>query len=89
MAPATGKAMMQRFFEKNNDLPRMTLFSLRYSFGTACFDADVDPAKIKSWMGHKELSTTMRYAKPRLKDLKNASVAIDLRFKNGFNTDCI
>lgn len=89
MAPATGKAMMQRFFDKNSDLPRMTLFSLRHSFGTACFDAEMDPAKIKTWMGHKELSTTMRYARPKLKDLKNASEAIDLRLKNGRKIDCI
>lgn len=83
MAPTTGKAIMQRFFGKNSDLPRMTLFSLRHSFGTACFDADIDPAKIKAWMGHRELSTTMRYAKPKLKDLKKASNDIDMYFKNG------
>lgn len=81
MAPATGKAMMQRFFDKNSDLPRMTLFSLRHSFGTACFDAEMDPAKIKEWMGHEELSTTMRYAKPKLKDLMKESNNIDLHFK--------
>lgn len=88
MAPATGKAMMQRFFAKNPDLPRVTLFSLRHSFGTACFDAGMDPATVKAWMGHTELSTTMRYAKPKLHNLMTASNAIDACFEDE-ESDCI
>lgn len=81
MPPSSGKAMMQRFFEANDDLPRITLFSLRHSFGTACFDAGVDPAKVKVWMGHEDITTTLGYAKPKLHDLQSEAREIDMHFR--------
>lgn len=82
MDPTSAKSMMKRFFAKNKDLPRMTLFSLRHSFGTACINAGIPPAKVSAWMGHEDISTTInRYVKPKLNDLREEVNKIDMYFK--------
>lgn len=37
-------------------------YSMRHSFGTFLFDRGVNPDKVRRWMGHKSLKTTLLYA---------------------------
>jgi integrase len=34
---------------------------LRHTFGTTCAASGIDLLKIKAWMGHANIETTMRY----------------------------
>lgn len=37
-------------------------YSMRHSFGTILFDRGANPDKVRRWMGHKSLKTTLQYA---------------------------
>jgi len=44
--------------EKDNPI---VFHDLRHTFGTACAAKGIDLMKIKAWMGHADIPTTMRY----------------------------
>lgn len=76
MNPTTLKTHFQRIFQTGNTfddgepLPKLTAFSCRHSFGTACANAKVDLTKLAAWMGHADTKTTMQYyIKQKLKNL--------------------
>ncbi|MFC1526910.1 tyrosine-type recombinase/integrase [Candidatus Latescibacterota bacterium] len=41
---------------------RVTLHQFRHSFCSHCFMKGTDPHTIQQWMGHRQITTTMRYA---------------------------
>lgn len=65
-------------FDDGRPLPRITPFSLRHSFATACVNADIDVTKLFPWMGHADMHTTQQYyVKQKLKDLNKDAELID------------
>jgi integrase len=67
--PATGKALdhskLSRRYRaalKAAGLRHLRFHDLRHSYGTRLAAAGVDLVKIKTWMGHKDINTTMIYA---------------------------
>lgn len=65
-------------FDDGTPLPRLTAFSTRHSFATACVDAGVDIEKLAKWMGHSDISTTRRYyIKYKLQNLTADAEMID------------
>jgi integrase len=67
---ATGDRIRDHFYEaldaaglgylREQDEP-MVFHDLRHTFGTLCATAGIDLLKIKQWMGHADIQTTMRY----------------------------
>lgn len=65
-------------YDDGTPLPRLTQFSMRHSFGTACINAGIEVARLAKWMGHCDTSTTYnRYVKPKLADLSGDAGIID------------
>jgi integrase len=67
--PNTGHALdhsaLSRCFRaalKAAKLPAIRFHDLRHSYGTRLAAAGVDLVKIKTWMGHEDIGTTMIYA---------------------------
>lgn len=89
MKPATLKRHFQRMFQSGRTfddgrpLPKITAFSTRHSFGTACANAGVELTKLCSWMGHVDSSVTKKYyIKQKLKNLyTDAELINDLQRK--------
>lgn len=72
--PAARKAVWRVFdsgtFDDGRPLPKITPFSMRHSFATACAQAGVPDYKLQAWMGHRDISTTKQYyIKTKIKDL--------------------
>lgn len=77
LSPNTAGKMLRRWLIANN-LPLVTMQSLRHSFASACIDAGIDIAKVSAWLGHTNITTTYnRYVKTRKKDLDSAVSAIN------------
>lgn len=65
-------------FDDGTLVPRMTIFSMRHSFGTACIAAGIDVKIVSTWMGHVDVTTTYnRYVKPKLETLQMNASEID------------
>lgn len=79
MNPRSGDSMLKLFIDKHGEkVPRVTLFSLRHSFATACIRNGIDVATVSKWLGHADVSTTHnRYVKPLLSDLHKDVSIID------------
>lgn len=84
MSPYTARDRMAAVFgrgaiyDDGEPVPRLTLHSMRHSFGTACIDAGIEVARVSKWMGHVDTSTTYnRYVKPKLADLEAEALTID------------
>lgn len=81
VAPATAKRWLQKFYDANESVKRVTMASMRHSFATACIKAGIDVAVVSKWLGHKDVSTTYnRYVRPLLTDLQDAVSVIDAAF---------
>lgn len=81
MDPTSGADMLKRFLAKHTELPRLTIYSLRHSFATACINAGIEVSVVSAWLGHREVSTTYnRYVKPLLKDMRREISVIDAAF---------
>lgn len=81
MSPSTAKKHFQQFYDAHLDIPRVTMYTMRHSFATACISAKIDVAKVSKWLGHKEVSTTYnRYVRPLLQDLQDEVSTIDAAF---------
>ena len=63
MKPSLASSRIKDYFEKHPELPRVTLFTCRHSFITACFRENINPATIQAWAGHERMTTTMGYVK--------------------------
>lgn len=79
--PAARKAVGRVFdsgtFDDGRQLPKITPFSLRHSFATACANAGIPDYKLQSWMGHRDISTTKQYyVKTKIKDLTEDAALI-------------
>ena len=61
----TSVKMLQEHIPTLKKLPRghtgRGWHALRHTFATRCVKADIDIVKIKDWMGHKQLDTTLQY----------------------------
>jgi integrase len=61
------------------ELASWTEHDQRRTFATRCADADVNPMKLQSWMGHKDIKTTMTfYVKTRRKESRAALLRLDI-----------
>lgn len=79
--PAARKAVGRVFdsgtFDDGRPLPKITPFSMRHSFATACAQAGVPDYKLQAWMGHRDISTTKQYyIKTKIKDLTEDAALI-------------
>lgn len=79
MNPHTATNRMRKLvsgcYEDGTPLPRITLYTMRHSFATACVAADIEIAKLSKWLGHCNVSTTYNmYVRPRLSDLQEGAV---------------
>lgn len=79
--PAARKAVGRVFdsgtFDDGRPLPKITPFSMRHSFATACAQAGIPDYKLQSWMGHRDISTTKQYyIKTKIKDLTEDAALI-------------
>lgn len=82
-SPATAKRWLQKFYSEHPDIPRVTMHSMRHSFGTSCIKAGIDVKLVSEWMGHTDVSTTYnRYVKPLLEDLQAEVCTIDRAFSS-------
>lgn len=71
------RRLAQGSYPEGDRLPRLTLYTMRHSFATACIDAGVEVAKLSRWLGHCNVSTTYNmYVRPRLSDLSGSAVPI-------------
>ncbi|WP_346674774.1 tyrosine-type recombinase/integrase [Enorma phocaeensis] len=82
MNPNTAGKHMRRLVEGCYDdgepIPRVTLYTLRHSFATACIGEGIEVAKVSRWLGHCDVSTTYnRYVRPMLGDLEVETSVID------------
>lgn len=84
MKPSTARKRIAAVFDGGltydgeEPLPRLTQFSMRHSFGTACINAGIEVARLAKWMGHCDTTTTYnRYVKPKLSDLSGDAGLID------------
>ena len=76
MYPQTAGKVLSRFTSEN-DVPRVTLLSLRHSFATACIRAGINVASVSKWLGHSDVTTTLnRYVKPIKDDLRDDVVSV-------------
>jgi len=61
----TSVQLMQEKIKTLQELPRGRTgrgwHALRHTFATRCVKAEIDIIKIKDWMGHQQLDTTMQY----------------------------
>lgn len=85
MHPNTASNAMRRLvretYPSGDQLPRVTLMSLRHSFATTCIRSGIDVATVSAWLGHKDITTTYnRYVKPLLSDLHADARMIDAAF---------
>jgi len=63
MSPNAARDMLHRFRDRN-ELPAITIFSMRHSFATACVNADIDYTTLAAWLGHTNPATTLnKYVK--------------------------
>lgn len=81
MNPHTASNRLRRLaqgtYPDGDPLPRVTLYTMRHSFATACIAAGVEVAKLSRWLGHCNVSTTYNmYVRPRLSDLADGAVPI-------------
>lgn len=77
LSPSTAYKMLRRWLVAN-DQPMVTMRTLRHSFASACIDANIDIAKVSTWLGHATITTTLnRYVKTRKKDLSAAIEVMD------------
>lgn len=84
MNPSTARGRLQRVFtadavyDDGEPVPRLTQFSMRHSFGTACVTAGIEVSKVSQWMGHVDVTTTLnRYVKHRPPDMLAEADVID------------
>jgi len=61
---------------------------LRHTFGTRLADAGVDVVKIKEFMGHASIVTTMRYIHATDQGKRGAIVVLSEYRKRHQRTDC-
>lgn len=81
LSPNTAGKMLKRWLIAN-DLPLVTMQSMRHSFASACIDAGIDIAKVSAWLGHTNITTTLnRYVKTRKKDLTSAVDTINRKIE--------
>ena len=81
MNPNTAANRMRRLvgghYEDGTPLPRITLYTMRHSFATACIAANIEIAKLSKWLGHCNVSTTYNmYVRPRLSDLQEGAASV-------------
>ncbi|MEG2459322.1 MAG: tyrosine-type recombinase/integrase [Raoultibacter sp.] len=78
--PHTADNAMRRF-TGSNDVPRVTLMSLRHSFATASMRAGIEVSSVAKWLGHRDVSTTYnRYVRPMLANLHDDAGKINEAF---------
>jgi len=71
MSPSGASKAVSRFIARHDDLPKVTMLSLRHSFATAAIRAGINVASVSRWLGHSSVATTLdRYVKPLQQDLK-------------------
>ena len=67
-----------RLFTENNDVPQVTMMTLRHSFATACVRAGVNVASLSKWLGHTDPSVTLnKYVRPLMTDLHDDAKVIE------------
>lgn len=72
IVPSCAQVALQRWREKNN-MPGITLASMRHSFATASIMAGMDVAIVSRWLGHTNVSTTLnKYVKPIKNDITSS-----------------
>lgn len=82
MAPTTGRDRIAALvdgarYPDGTPVPRLTQFSMRHSYGTACINAGVEPTRLRDWMGHVDLSVTMKYVRHAQEDLRADARLLD------------
>ncbi|MBK5210906.1 MAG: tyrosine-type recombinase/integrase [Coriobacteriia bacterium] len=77
MNPQTGGRLV-RTFTTTNDVPRITIMSLRHSFATAAVRSGMNVASVSKWLGHCDVTTTLnKYVRPLLTNLHDDVAIID------------
>ncbi len=75
--------MVQRFRERN-DVPKITMMSLRHSFATAAIRSGVSVELVSKMLGHITIITTYnRYVRPLQKYLNDAIAILDRAYAQG------
>lgn len=78
--PTTAKKHLAEFVAEH-DLPRVTLASMRHSFGTSAIRAGMPVKVVSKWMGHSNVSVTLnRYVRPNITDMHADTALIDSAF---------
>ena len=81
LAPDAASKLVRRFV-RDNDVPKISIMSLRHSFATASILAGMDVAKLAKILGHTNITTTFnRYVRPLQDDLKSAMDIVDTAYK--------
>ena len=71
MSPSGASKAVARFTAKE-DVPAVTILSLRHSFATSAIRAGINVVSVSKWLGHASVATTLdRYVKPLQQDLRN------------------
>lgn len=80
--PTTAKTHLARFIDEH-DLPKVTLASMRHSFGTSAIRARMPVKVVSEWMGHSDITVTYnRYVRPNLSDMHKDTAFINAAFRN-------
>lgn len=85
------RVLVREEYADGAPLPRVTLYTLRHSFATACIGAGIEVSRVSAWLGHVDFSTTYnRYVRPLLSDLADSAAEIDAAYgmrKNANDSD--
>ncbi len=80
MTPNVAYSVLRRFV-RANDLPPITMMSLRHSFATAAVISGMDVSKLSKILGHTNITTTLnRYVRPLQNDLQEAVDMMDAAY---------
>lgn len=82
MPPYMAKKRFEAWVAQN-DVPAVTLFSLRHSYATAAIKSGMDVAHVSRLLGHTTITTTYnRYVKPLQSDLEQAVEELNRAYSN-------
>jgi integrase len=77
MSPRRATELIEKFRRKN-DVPHITMTTLRHSFATAAIRSGMNVASVAKWLGHADVTTTLnRYVRPLLVNLQEDAKIVD------------